>query len=124
MLELWDRARSAHAQTPDTPEALATLRERDADALLVAEIDGAIVGTVIAAFDGWRGGLYRLAVDPECRRQGIGAALIGEGERRLRDAGARRISVLVGEEDERAVGVWTAGGYDRDSTTGRFVKNV
>ena len=36
-------------------------------ALLVAERDGEIVGVLIAAWDGWRGNMYRLAV-----REGAG----------------------------------------------------
>jgi ribosomal protein S18 acetylase RimI-like enzyme len=124
VLALWAGARSSHARTPDTPEALETLVGRDGDALLVADDDGEIVGTLIAAFDGWRGGMYRLAVAPEWRRRGVGAMLISEGERRLRVAGARRVTALVGSEDEVAAAVWRAAGYDRDPYVARFVKNL
>jgi ribosomal protein S18 acetylase RimI-like enzyme len=124
VLELWEEARSAYAVTEDTPDAIAILRARDSGSLLVAERDGRVVGTLIAAFDGWRGGMYRLTVDPDHRRQGIGAALIRAGEARLREAGARRISVLVGIGDEAAVAAWEAAGYRRDSKIGRLVKNI
>jgi ribosomal protein S18 acetylase RimI-like enzyme len=124
VLALWGVARSAHARTPDTAEVLSVLVERDPDALLVAEADGEIVGTLIAAFDGWRGGMYRLAVAPGWRRRGVGSALIGEGERRLRAAGARRIAALIGSEDEVAAAVWEAAGYDRDPYIARYVKNL
>jgi ribosomal protein S18 acetylase RimI-like enzyme len=43
--------------------------------LLVAEIDDKIVGSIIATFDGWRGIIYRLAVHPNVRRQGIARRL-------------------------------------------------
>jgi ribosomal protein S18 acetylase RimI-like enzyme len=71
----------------------------------VAELGGEIVGTLIAAFDGWRGGMYRLAVEPSGRRRGFGRALISEGERRLRAAGARRVTALIGADDDIAVAV-------------------
>ena len=124
VLELWEAARTPYAVTPDTPEAIGLLRRRDPEALLVAELDGRIVGAVIAAFDGWRGSLYRLAVDPDHRRAGIGAALIRAGENRLRDAGARRVSVLVAHADRIAVAAWTAAGYESDQVIGRFVKSL
>jgi ribosomal protein S18 acetylase RimI-like enzyme len=41
----------------------------------VAEGDGEIVGALIAAWDGWRGNMYRLAVREGHRREGIGLAL-------------------------------------------------
>jgi ribosomal protein S18 acetylase RimI-like enzyme len=124
VLELWTAARSPHARTADTPEVLARLVGRDPEALLVAELDGRIVGTLIAAFDGWRGNMYRLAVEAGLRREGIGASLISEGEGRLRAAGARRISALVGSEDDHARAFWDAAGYEADPYIARYVKNV
>jgi len=105
-LALWARARTAAASTPDTPEALANLLAHTPGALLVAELeDGTIAGALIAAWDGWRGNMYRLAVDPPQRRRGIARALVDEGERRLRAHGARRVTALLGREDERAAGL-------------------
>jgi ribosomal protein S18 acetylase RimI-like enzyme len=55
----------------------------DPGALLVAEADGRIVGALIAASDGWRASMYRLAVDRKYRRRGIAQRLIACGEARL-----------------------------------------
>ncbi len=68
VLELWGVARTAAAVTEDTPEAVAALIDHDPGALLVAELDGRVVGALVAAWDGWRGNVYRLAVLPEHRR--------------------------------------------------------
>ncbi len=124
VLELWAAARSVHARTPDTREALERLLGDRPGSLLVAVREGRIVGALIAAWDGWRGNLYRLAVLEEHRRRGIALQLVREGERRLAARGARRISVLAGREDPVAEGLWTAAGYARDELIGRFVKNL
>jgi ribosomal protein S18 acetylase RimI-like enzyme len=120
LLELWGAARSGHAITADTPARV----ERALDAVLVAEVDGAIVGAVIAAFDGWRGNFYRLAVAPAVRRRGIGARLVAAGEERLRALGAPRVSALVAFEDSDARGFWEAVGYGADADIGRMVKTI
>jgi ribosomal protein S18 acetylase RimI-like enzyme len=121
VLELWDQARSGHAQTQDTPGALERLLATDAQALLIAgEVDGAL----IAAFDGWRGNLYRLAVKPDRRRAGIARALVEAGETRLRDLGAPKVTALVGREDEVAEGLWHAVGYADDRDIGRWVRSL
>jgi ribosomal protein S18 acetylase RimI-like enzyme len=83
-----------------------------------------IVGAVIAGWDGWRGNMYRLAVDAQHRRRGIARALVGAGERHLRSKGARRITALVAHEELDAVGFWTEAGYARDTTIARFVKQL
>ena len=94
------------------------------DALLVAEVDGQIVGAVIAAFDGWRGNFYRLAVAPVHRRRGIAAQLLAAGEERLRAAGVLRVTALVAFDDEVARGFWAAAGYDADPIIGRMVRTL
>lgn len=83
-----------------TREGVLGLLDADPEALLVAESDGGeIVGSLIAAWDGWRGSFYRLAVNPEQRRQGIGTALLREGERRLLAHGAARLTAIVADDD-------------------------
>jgi ribosomal protein S18 acetylase RimI-like enzyme len=119
VLALWEEARSEAASVPDTQDALDT-----PDALLVAELDGDVVGAVIAAWDGWRGNIYRLAVRRECRRLGIGLQLVRAGEQRLRDKGVRRVTALVVTEELGAAALWKAAGYEQDSAVVRFVRNL
>jgi ribosomal protein S18 acetylase RimI-like enzyme len=124
VLELWARSRSAHATTPDTPESLTRLLADAPRGLLVAEIGGAIAGVVIAGWDGWRGNLYRLAVDPAHRRKGVGRALVVAAEAELRARGAGRITALVAHDDEVAAALWRATGYAFDTEIGRFVRSL
>ena len=124
VLALWAQARSSHATTPDDEGAIERLLGRDRDSLLVAESDGRVVGALVAAWDGWRGNMYRLAVEPGTRRRGIARALVAEGERRLGERGARRVTVLMGAGDEVAAGLWAATGYQHDARIARWVKNL
>ena len=123
VLELWRKSRNGVGRTDDPP-SLRRLQERDRGALLVAELEDRIVGSLIAAWDGWRGNMYRLTVHPGYRRRGVARRLIAKGEERLRAAGAKRISALVWTADEAAVSAWLSAGYEQDEGTGRFVKTV
>ncbi|MGA8746606.1 MAG: GNAT family N-acetyltransferase [Solirubrobacterales bacterium] len=124
MLELWAQARSEHASTPDRIDDVLRMVFDSPAALLVADRRGEIVGALIAAWDGWRGNMYRLAVRDGQRRQGIGLALTRAGEEYLRDCGAHRITALVAFEDEVAGGFWEAAGYRQDHEIGRRVRNI
>lgn len=124
VLAVWDAARSAGADVTDGPEDYARLLARSPDAVLVAEEDGVVVGTVIAAWDGWRGAIARLAVLPSHRRRGVGRALVDAGEQRLRDHGARRVNVLVYSDDEGAADLWTERGYVTDSRIVRYWRDI
>jgi len=124
VLDLWARARSEHASTPDRLADVERLVEDSPAVLLVAERDGEIGGALIAAWDGWRGNMYRLAVRDEHRRQGIGLALTRAGEEYLRGCGARRVTALVAFDDEVAGGFWDSAGYPVDREIGRRVRNL
>jgi hypothetical protein len=84
VLDLWATAGSLPSVT-DSPDGLARLLAADSQALLVAELDGVLAGSLIAAWDGWRGSFYRLAGAPEHRivalvagdQQGVSAAISG-----------------------------------------------
>ena len=123
VLAVWRAAASAPSVT-DGPEYVGAVVANDHAWLLVAEEEGRIAGTVIAAWDGWRGHFYRLAVLPELRRRGIGSALVRAAEERLRDAGATRLAAIVVDRSERAAGFWTAAGYTHQVAGRRFTRNL
>ena len=89
-----------------------------------AEEEGEPVGTRVAAFDGWRGTLFRLAVLPTHRRRGVARALVAKGERSLRERGAIRVNLYAIRAETEALEFWSAVGYARDEWTCRFVKNL
>jgi ribosomal protein S18 acetylase RimI-like enzyme len=120
ILELW-RAATAPTSTDDA-DGVRALLARDPGALIVAESSGRLVGTVIAAWDGWRGSIYRIAVLPEYRRAGLGRRLLDEAERRLRDVGARRMHAIVVGTDEQAVGFWRASDWEHQGAQWRFTQ--
>ena len=112
----------AEPTSTDSSEAVAALLARDPGALLVAEADGAIVGSVVAAWDGWRGSVYRLAVAERCRRAGLGRALLAAAEARLAELGARRMHAIVVGSSHGAVGFWEASGWDHQQGQRRYAK--
>ncbi len=122
VLALWSEATVEPSATDDA-DGVATLLGVDPESLLVAVADdGALVGTVVAGWDGWRGTMYRLAVLPALRRQGIARQLVEEGERRLRANGARRFHLIVVADEEPAQAFWAAAGYEQQQDRLRYVK--
>ena len=124
VLDLWQASETTVSVT-DTPSDLLKAIDNSPAHVLVAETDDkGIVGSVIGVFDGWRGNIYRLAVHPSHRREGIGRALVAEVERRLAQQGAKRITALVEKDHPWATGFWTAVEYEQDSRIVRYVKTL
>jgi ribosomal protein S18 acetylase RimI-like enzyme len=121
VLSLWSDA--AAPTSTDDPEGVGALLARDPGALMVADSSGRIVGTVIAAWDGWRGSVYRIVVAPDCRRGGLGRRLLHEAENRLRSVGARRMHAIVVKTDPQALGFWEASDWEQQSSQLRFTRS-
>jgi ribosomal protein S18 acetylase RimI-like enzyme len=124
VLHLWSGARSSHASTPDRKEHVESLLAEGPAALLAAEMDGQVVGAVIAGWDGWRGNIYRLAIHQDYRRRGIGLQLTRAAEEYLRECGVGRVTALVAYDDQAAASFWVAAGYPQDTQIGRRVRNI
>lgn len=120
VLSLWSDA--AAPTSTDDADGIGTLIERDPGALMVAESSGRIVGTVIAAWDGWRGSVYRIVVAPSYRREGLGRRLLHEAEGRLRRVGARRMHAIVVGTDAQALGFWETSDWERQGSQLRFTR--
>jgi ribosomal protein S18 acetylase RimI-like enzyme len=124
LLGLWREAAENATRAPDTREAVTALLGRDPDAVIVADHDGDLVGSVIAGWDGWRCHLYRLAVRPGWRRRGVGSALLLAAEDRFRAFGAPRADAMVLHGNDLGQSLWRASGYREQDEWRRWVKEL
>jgi len=100
---LWQSIeKGVHTGRSDTPAEIEKKLTRDPDLFLVAEADGAIVGSVIGGFDGRRGLVYHLAVSAAFRGMGIGSRLMDELETRLQAKGCLKSYLLVTSDNPEA----------------------
>lgn len=113
IVDLWDRAGGPTRHAGRHAEATRLLAH-DRGALLVAECDGVLVGTLIVGWDGWRCHLYRLAVDPTLRRTGLARELVRAALDRAVDLGAVRLDAMVDPGNGTAVAFWEALGFELD----------
>ena len=79
---------------------------------LVGELDGEIVGSAMAGYDGHRGSVYYLAVSPAHQQSGHARALMAEVERRLEALGCPKLNLMVRHDNQVAIGFYARIGYD------------
>ncbi len=122
---LWEGAGPGiNVRRSDEPQELEKKLQRDPDLFLVAESDGAIVGSVMGGFDGRRGMIYHLAVAPEYRRRGLGQALMDEAEQRLRQKGCIRCYLMVTKNNPEAAPFYEKRGWERMDFVETFAKDL
>ena len=113
VVALWERAgltRPWNDPRRDIARKLTVQREM----FLVAEEAGAVVGTAMFGYDGHRGWVNYLGVDPAHQGRGIGRALMAEGERLLTGLGCPKLNLQVRLGNADAIAFYAALGYRDD----------
>ena len=114
VIALWEKV------FPDDPPHNAPAKVFDAklamrdDMLFVATDAGAVIGTAMAGYDGHRGWLYTVAVAPDRRRRGIGAALVRHAVDALRTAGCTKVNLQIRATNTAVRGFYEALGFEAE----------
>ena len=99
--------------------------DRDAELLLVGEVPaseaadgttttGRVVASVMAGYDGHRGWINYLAVDPDHRGEGHGRTMMEAAETRLLALGCPKVNLQVRTDNPDAVAFYELLGYSVD----------
>jgi ribosomal protein S18 acetylase RimI-like enzyme len=125
VFKLWSEAGAGiHLRKSDEPDEIAKKLKRDADLFLLAESEGQVVGSVLGGFDGRRGMVYHLAVAEAFRQRGIGAALMEELEKRLREKDCIRYYLLVTKDNYTAVRFYENLGWKQMDDLFLYAKDI
>jgi len=95
----------------DSEEGIGRFLQRNPDTCFVAVDEDRIVGVIIAGNDGRRGDIYHTAVNPEYRKQGIGAALVESAMNVLKDCGINKVALVVFDRNEIGNAFWEKQGF-------------
>ena len=82
---------------------------------LVGSIDGSIVATVMAGYEGHRGWINYLAVRPEQQSSGIGKLIMEEAKKLLREMGCPKINLQVRSTNVNVIEFYKKIGYNIDN---------
>lgn len=107
---IWLSAGLELNRSDELPELLKSL-ERDPDLFVVAIDDGVLRGAVLARYDGRRGYIYHLAVDPAHQRQSIGTRIMNEVMDRLKQKGCSKINLHVAVNNRRVMRFYQRLGF-------------
>jgi ribosomal protein S18 acetylase RimI-like enzyme len=84
------------------------------DFFLVGVVDGEIAATVMVGYEGHRGWIQYLGVDPEHQRTGLGRAIMAEAERLLRAEGCPKINLQVRTSNTGVIAFYQRLGFALD----------
>lgn len=79
------------------------------------ELDGRVLGTAMAGYDGHRGWIYSIGVAPSVRRHGYGKVLLVHALDALRARGCPKVNLQVLRGNDGGMKFWQAAGFAPDN---------
>ncbi|MDG0869418.1 GNAT family acetyltransferase [Candidatus Lucifugimonas marina] len=113
VVTLWRRCELVRPQ--NDPDSDIDLKMSFQPELFLVGVDeGSVIGTVMGGYEGHRGWINYLAVDPDRQSVGLGATLMEYAEAKLRELGCVKINLQVRSSNEKVLGFYRAIGYLED----------
>jgi ribosomal protein S18 acetylase RimI-like enzyme len=113
VIALWKRCELTRPWN-DPHKDIARKLDVQRELFLVGTENGRIVAAVMAGYDGHRGSVNYLAVDPQHRRRGYGAALMRRVEEMLAERGCPKVNLMVRSANAEVVAFYSRLGYAPD----------
>jgi len=113
VVQLWRHCRLI---TPwnDPYRDIARKKAVDPELFLVGLVEGVLVATVMAGYEGHRGWINYLAVAKTARRCGYGSQMMAAAEKLLRTRGCPKINLLVRRTNGETAGFYASLGFSQD----------
>lgn len=89
----------------------------DPELFLIGEVGGKIVATAMGGYEGHRGWVNYLGVDPQYQRQGLAREIMKEIERLLKERGCPKINLQIRNNNLNAIEFYRRIGYNVEEIT-------
>ena len=115
IISLWEKTKLTRPWNDPAKDIELSLNA-DTSTIFTARKNGSIVGSAMTGYDGHRGWIYYLAVDPDCQKQGIGKRLYNEAYRWLKEQGAPKFQILIRNDNEDVVSFYEKLGFEKSTS--------
>lgn len=113
VIALW---KSAFPDDPphNSPDTVLSQKLEIDDLIFVAMKGDVVVGACIAGYDGHRGWLYAVAVQPQYRRDGVGSKLIKHTIEQLKNIGCKKINIQIRASNSEVASFYRSLGFIKE----------
>ncbi len=111
VIELW-RTVFGYEAAHNEPALSISKKLANGDALFLVATEGPkVIGTAMAGYDGHRGWLYAIAVNPQLQRTGLGQRLVRVAEDVLAALGCMKVNLQLLASNEATAAFYKSLGY-------------
>ena len=102
VVQLWNKA-GISVGSSDSKNEVERMLERNPNLFLIGKIKDEIIAVVMGGFDGRRGYVHHLAVDPIYQKKGYGKKLIDDIISEFRKIGVHKIHLFIEKQNQDVV---------------------
>ena len=111
VVDLWKKT-GISVTSSDSKDELKIMLNKNPDLCLIAKIDEEVIGVVMGGFDGRRGYVHHLAVDPEYQKKGYGKLLMDELIDRFQKKRIHKIHLFIEKRNEGVIAFYNKLGWE------------
>lgn len=110
--DIWSAAFKGDAPRNLADQSISEKERFQPGLVFVAELNGKLVGTTIAGYDGYRGWLNGVAVHPEFQRRGIAKEMVHHAIAKLQSLGCLKVNLQIRDGNEAVVAFYETMGFE------------
>ncbi|WP_404289788.1 GNAT family acetyltransferase [Glutamicibacter arilaitensis] len=111
VVSLWQRVELTRPWNDPLADAKQALHN-ESSTILVGRRDGELLSSAMVGFDGHRGWLYYVAVQPESQGQGLGQQIVEAATQWLRQRSVPKMQLMVRSENSQVIRFYEQQGYE------------
>ena len=122
VIQLWRNA-GLGVSSSDSKGEVEKMLNRNPDLFLIGTLKDKVVAVVMGAFDGRRGYVHHLAIDPTYQRQGYGTKIMTKLNENFRQKGIHKIHLFIEKRNKEVIDFYRNLGWEirEDLTMMSFV---
>ena len=111
IIDLWKRS-GIEVSSSDTRDEIARILKRNPDLFLIGKENEKVIAVVMGAFDGRRGYVHHLAIDPDYQKKRYGKMMMDELIERFRKKKVHKVHLFIEKHNKEVVDFYRKLGWD------------
>lgn len=111
VVNLWKKA-GINVGSTDTRKELERMLQRNPNLFLIGKVDNSVIDVVMGGFDGRRGYVHHLAIDPDYQRRGYGKMLMNDLIEKFRKMSVHKIHLFIEKYNKDVVEFYQNLGWE------------
>jgi ribosomal protein S18 acetylase RimI-like enzyme len=111
IIDLWKRS-GIEVGSSDTRDEIALMLKRNSDLFLIGKENGKVIAVVMGAFDGRRGYVHHLAIDPDYQKKKYGKMMMSELIKAFKIKKVHKVHLFIEKYNKEVADFYKKLGWD------------